>query len=66
MTAQTEPHYFDRRTMRFFGQTLKDFKVQRCEDGRYQISSPMRNQRGDQVGTSVRFFNLDTLKLEIA
>jgi hypothetical protein len=63
-TSETAPHYFDKKTMQFFGQTMKSFKVHKCDDGRYQISAPMKCYWGTDMGTSVRFFNPENNKLE--
>lgn len=59
LTAETAPHYFARDTMRFFKQRMSDFKVSKCEDGRYQIQAP------SNYGTSVRYFNPGNNELEI-
>jgi len=64
LTSETAPHYFDKKTLEFFGQTMRCFKVEKCEDGRYQISAPMRSYYGTPLGTSVRFFNPENNKLE--
>ena len=37
-----DSHYFTRSSMKFFGQTLKDFKVYAREDGTFEISAPIR------------------------
>lgn len=50
-----ESHYFDRKSMRFFGQTLKDFKVKKSPQGRIFIFAPMRNN-GRPCGYSLREF----------
>jgi hypothetical protein len=63
-TALTAPEYFTRRTMRFFGQTLRDFSVKKQPDGRYIISAPMRDRSGRNVGESVRYFNPENQTLE--
>jgi hypothetical protein len=62
-TSETSPYYFARDTMRFFGQTMKSFRIHKCEDGRYQISAPVYF-RESIVNTSVRFFNPENNKLE--
>jgi hypothetical protein len=36
-----EPYFFDRKSMRVFGQTMKDFKVRRSPAGRIFIYAPM-------------------------
>lgn len=35
-------HYFDAETLRFFGQTLKDFTVEKIDEGIYSFSAPSR------------------------
>ena len=37
LTKETSPYFFDKKTMQFFGQTLKDFKVYKQKDGKYLI-----------------------------
>jgi hypothetical protein len=64
-TRNTAPEYFTRKTMRFFGQTLKDFSVRKQPDGRFRIAAPMRNYEGKKIGVSVRFFNPENNKLEV-
>ena len=45
-------HWFDRATMRFFGQTLRAFKVARnFERGTYTITAPSYD-RGKYMGTT--------------
>lgn len=64
MVQQNEPFYFSSKTMKSFGQTLKDFKVKKMADGRYFISAPIK-MRGKNTGYfSERFFNPNTNKLE--
>jgi hypothetical protein len=38
-----ESHYFDRKSMRFFGQTLKDFCVKKSPTGRIFIYAPIKD-----------------------
>jgi len=38
-----DSHYFDRSTMRFFGQTLKDFHVRKSPSGRIFIYAPTKH-----------------------
>lgn len=64
-TQETCPYYFSRKTMQFFGQTMRDFKVHKQDDGRYLITAPMRDKStGKVVGKSQRFFNPVNNKLE--
>ena len=65
MTKQTAPYYFDYKTMKFFGQTLKDFTVSSIDKtGRYKISAPAYD-RGKYMGDSNRYFNPKNNKLEL-
>ncbi len=57
------PHFFDRKTLKFFGQTMRSFRVAKMEDGRYRISAPIINSNL-RVGETVRFFNPVNNKLE--
>lgn len=64
-TQETAPYYFTRKTMQFFGQTMRDFRVSSQPDGRYLISAPMRERNtGKVIGTSKRYFNPENNKLE--
>ena len=65
LTQETAPFYFTRKTMKFFNQTMKDFKVYKQEDGRYLITAPMRNYQGKVIGKSERYFNPLNNKLEL-
>lgn len=62
-TKETAPYFFSPDTMRFFGQTMKCFSVEKCEDGRYKISAPAKN--GNLKGTTVRYFNPVNNNLEM-
>ena len=64
LTAETSPYFFATKTMRFFGQTMKSFKVQKQPDGRFKISAPMKDN-GRIMGTTTRFFNPNTNTLEL-
>ena len=66
LTEHTSPHYFTHNTLKFFNQTLKDFKVYKQSDGRFLISAPMFNHSGTTVGTSKRYFNPENNKLELS
>ena len=59
LTAETEPYYFSRKTMRWWGQKMSDFSVSKCEDGRYLIKAPSK------YGESVRYFNPSNNELEL-
>jgi hypothetical protein len=67
----TAPQYFSRETMKFFGQTMKDFKVSKQKDGMFLITAPIRDRCrafGSDVwattGQTRRIFNPETNKLE--
>jgi len=53
------PHYFDRGTMRHFGQTLKDFRVYQVGNGCYAFRAPIRKE-GRVVGETVKTFDPTT------
>ena len=50
--------------MRFFGQTLKDFKVSKQEDGRYKIVASSGSNWSNDLQT-IRFFNPLNNELEL-
>jgi len=64
LTAETSPHFFDRKSLRFFGQTMRSFRVVKQSDGRYLISAPMKDSNGVFVGQTIRYFNPKTNKLD--
>jgi hypothetical protein len=46
-THEDSPHFFDRKTMKFFGQRKSDFKVMKSKlSGRVFIGAPSRTHRG--------------------
>ena len=38
------PQFFSRETLKFFGQTMKDFRVYKQEDGRFLFTAPIRQR----------------------
>lgn len=42
-TLATSPHYFDRASMKFFGQTMRDFKVRKSPKGKFFILAKGKN-----------------------
>ena len=62
-TEKTSPYYFTPKTLKFFGQTMKSFKVYKQPNGKYLISAPMKDS-GKVVGYSERLFNPETNELE--
>ena len=64
-TQETAPYFFDAKTLKFFGQTMKSFKVYKQEEGKYLISAPMKDRNsGKVVGYTERLFNPETNELE--
>jgi hypothetical protein len=63
-TEETSPEFFTRGTMKFFGQTLKDYKVYKVDNENYLITAPMR-MRGKVIGHTRRLFNTETNKLRL-
>jgi hypothetical protein len=61
---ETAPEFFTRQTLKFFGQTLKDFRVYKVDNKNYLITAPMR-MRGKVIGHTRRLFNTDTNKLQL-
>lgn len=63
-TLETSPYFFSRDTMKFFHQTMRDFKVKKQPDGRFLITAPMRDNEYKIVGLTKRFFNPVNNELE--
>lgn len=65
LTSETSPHFFDTKTLKFFGQTMGKFSVKKQSDGRYKVSQVMKNRfDGRQVGETIRYFNPKNNQLE--
>lgn len=64
LSQNSSPFFFDRKTMKFFHQTMKDFHVKKQSDGRYYIYANMRDYTGKIVGLTERYFNPQTNKLD--
>ena len=67
----TAPQYFSRASMKFFGQTMKDFRVYKQKDGKFLMVAPIRERTrfsGSEIwattGQTRRVFNPETNKLE--
>lgn len=63
----TETHFFDRKTLKFFGQTMKSFSVHKIDATHYRISAPIYCGKGPgrrYCGQTVRIFNTETNQLE--
>lgn len=63
LTKETSPYFFDEKTMKFFGQSMRDFKVTKELDGRYMIYAPVISN-GSVVSHTKRFFNPINNELE--
>ena len=63
MSEDKAPYFFERKSMRFFNQTLKDFSVKKLNEEKYYISAPMRDSRGNQMGITKRIFDIRTREL---
>ena len=65
MTEGTSPYFFTRKTLKFFGQTMRMFSVKKQTDGRYYISCPMFDRfTGKQIGMTERYYNPVNNELE--
>jgi hypothetical protein len=60
---ETEPYFFNTKSLKFFGQTLRSFSVRKAGE-RFYISAPMKDSSERIVGRTERFFNPATNKLE--
>ena len=63
LTAETSPFFFDRKTLKFFGQRINSFKIYKQADGRYLVTAPIIIDF-KQIGTTERYFNPITNELE--
>ncbi len=61
--ATNAGHFFDRKTLKFFGQTLESFHVWKLNDGIFKISAPITDFKGIKMGQTERYFNSKTNKL---
>lgn len=56
-TQETSPYFFSRDTLKFFGQTMRMFRVYKQPEGKYLITCPMYERSGKKVGETVRIFD---------
>lgn len=68
LTREKSPHFFDRDTLRFFGQRMSMFRVWKGKSGARYIAAPMRNRdrytgRHYTVGVTFRKFTESDLEL---
>ena len=61
-TKKTSPHFFSKETLKFFGQTMKSFKVSKLNNKEYLITAPSY-WSGELMGNTQRIFNTETKKL---
>ena len=55
-----ETHFFDRATLRFFGQTMKSFRVTKTDrPGVFRLSAPIIDAQGRQMGETVRLYDAE-------
>jgi len=55
-----DSHFFDRDAMRFFGQTLRSFRVTYIGHDKYEITAPMYDKSREPrvyMGTTKRIFD---------
>ena len=64
LSEEKSPYFFSRDTLKFFHQTMRDFKVYKQKDGRFFITAPMRDHSGKVVGHTERYFNPINNELE--
>jgi len=58
-------YFFTPKTIKYFVQTLRSFKVYKQKDGKYFITAPMIDRfTGKHIGNTERIFNVTTNKLE--
>ena len=62
-TKDKAPYFFSPKTLKFFGQTLKSFKVYKVNENEYEITAPMRDSSSRLMGTTRRIFNTLTNEL---
>jgi hypothetical protein len=65
LTRGTAPYFFSNDTLKFFGQTLEDFNVEKVKDGRYKIKAIERNAPHTESHYTIRYFNPDSNELEL-
>jgi len=66
LSEEKEPFYFDIKTMKSFGQTMRGWSIKKQNDGRFRISQPIMDRfiPNKIVGKSIRYFNPLTNDLE--
>ena len=60
-TLKKAPYFFDRNSMKFFGQRMSDYKVKRSPKGKIFIFAPTYDARGNKMPYTFREFKNDDL-----
>jgi hypothetical protein len=60
-TLKKAPYFFSPNTLAFFHQSMKDFWVEKVEEGIYCISQDIRDDNGKFQGQTIRYFYRDYL-----
>ena len=53
-----------KNALKFFGQTMQSFKIHKIDAEHYEITAPMKDKDGRNMGTTRRVFNAITNELE--
>ena len=61
-TIKKLPYFFDTKTMKFFNQTMRSFKVKKSPSGRIFIYAKMMDHTGQNVGYTFREYLDNDLK----
>ena len=62
-TIEKSPYFFSVKTMKFFNQTLRSFKVKKSPSGRIFIYAPMADNTGAHMGYTFREYVDNNLKM---
>jgi len=64
LTSETNPYFFNSKTLKFFGQRVSSFKVYKQDDGRYMICAPIIVDKRN-CGETTRYFDPITNELSL-
>tara|TARA_Y100001973_G_C5166442_1_gene316461 strand:+ start:671 stop:886 length:216 start_codon:yes stop_codon:yes gene_type:complete len=59
-TKETAPYFFERKTLEFFGQAMRSFKVTQIDETHFEIRAPRRGG-----GETIRIFDTETNELNL-
>lgn len=63
-TEEKSPYFFTRKSMKFFGQVMRDFRVKQTSKGNIYIYAPTYTGKGGSFfGYTIRQFTGNDLKL---